>query len=86
MTTSTLSLCLMVRFQNPAFSLLKMVALNSKEVVNVKHCRIISSGKEDYLEVKNCLGPVFAQVHLQQNVKVKVLLTFSSQFPSLTMS
>ena len=43
-----------------------MLAL--KEVVNVKHCKIISSGKEDYLEVKNCLGPVFAQVSdLQQN-------------------
>ena len=43
-----------------------MLAL--KEVVNVIHCKIISSGKEDYLEVKNCLGPVFAQVsELQQN-------------------
>ena len=44
-----------------------MLAL--KEVVNyVKHCKIISSGKEDYLEVKDCLGPVFAQVSdLQQN-------------------
>ena len=43
-----------------------MLAL--KEVVNVKHCKIISSGKKDYLEVQNCLGPVFAQVSdLQQN-------------------
>ena len=31
-------------------------------------CQIISTGKEDYLEVKKCLGPVFAQVDdLQQN-------------------
>ena len=43
-----------------------MLAL--KEVVNVKHCKIISSGMEDYLEVKDCLGPVFARVSdLQQN-------------------
>ena len=43
-----------------------MLAL--KKAVNDKHCKIISSGKEDYLEVKNCLGPAFAQVSdLQQN-------------------
>ena len=37
-------------------------------MVNVKYCKIISTGKEDYLEVNNCLGPVFAQVDdLQQN-------------------
>ncbi|XP_067025668.1 uncharacterized protein [Acropora muricata] len=43
-----------------------MLAL--KEVVNVKHCKSISSGKEDYLEVKTCLNPVFAQVSdLKQN-------------------
>ena len=43
-----------------------MLAL--REVVNVKHCKSISSGKEDYLEVKTCLGPVFANVSdLQQN-------------------
>ena len=31
-------------------------------------CKIISTGKEDYLEVKKCLGPVFTQVDdLRQN-------------------
>ena len=56
-TTSTIS---------QDFSLLKMLAL--KEVVNVKHCEIISTGKDDYLEVKNCLRPKFAQVSdLQQH-------------------
>ena len=38
----------------------------------------ISTGKEDYLEVKKCLGPVFAQVDdLQQNgIEVVVLRHF----------
>ena len=41
-------------------------------------CQIISTGKEDYLEVKKCLGPVFAQVDdLQQNgIEVVVLRHF----------
>ena len=37
-------------------------------MVNVKYGKIISTRKENYLEVKKCLGPVFSQVDdLQQN-------------------